>query len=480
MKLIKTSHILTEDTLTIEEKAKLWEMGAREVNVKACSNEKLRNYYSIGIKNKYGGVVEKCIEEADHRGILLTNILWNLPTPDNCEDFNKLIDNFVKLKEGIDLNLDMFLRLKADVKGELTNLYNILNSLTKNAPFYASPITYDTRWIPDASKLTYPSPVFMNHHQFFDIHKMILLLGVVYTVGEIWYLTEGEDSEKLQTLCDIFNDKVLTISPITFEKVGNNYILKKPELIGIIGDAIRRNGLELKECLASKEGENALTEEEKTTKSLKISEIVNLLEDQREDTLINDLLLKLVDVISNYHSDLDDVDSLNEEEKYKILKEFTDYVKLIKDQINSSEIESSEETLNFVNKLLNNCETNDTPLTEDIEKHETLNPKLWNKDGTLKEEVHDKILQIANDFIDSLKEDGVQFDLKDIRIVGSNCSYNYTKDSDLDVHLIADSSSLDCPHDLYPLLYSSYRSIFNKNLDIDFYGIPVEIYVEVE
>ena len=119
-------------------------------------------------------------------------------------------------------------------------------------------------------------------------------------------------------------------------------------------------------------------------------------------------------------------------------------------------------------------------LQEKIEKHDILNPKLWNEDGTLKGEVHDKIIEIADEFIDWLKEDEIKFDLKDIRIVGSNCSYNYTEDSDLDVHLIADASTLDCPDDLYPLLYSSYRSLFNKNLDIDFYGIPVEIYVEVE
>lgn len=122
----------------------------------------------------------------------------------------------------------------------------------------------------------------------------------------------------------------------------------------------------------------------------------------------------------------------------------------------------------------------DKSLDEKIEKHDTLNPLLWNEDGTLKEEVHDKIIEITNDFIDNLKQDGIKFDLKDIRIVGSNCSYNYTKDSDLDVHLIAGSSSLNCPDELYPLLYSSYRSIYNKNLNIDFYGIPVEIYVEVE
>ena len=68
--------------------------------------------------------------------------------------------------------------------------------------------------------------------------------------------------------------------------------------------------------------------------------------------------------------------------------------------------------------------------------------------------------------------------IKDIILVGSNASYNYTKDSDLDIHIKVDLDNLECPSDLYALLYSAYRSIFNKNLDIDFYGIPVEIFVE--
>ena len=119
-------------------------------------------------------------------------------------------------------------------------------------------------------------------------------------------------------------------------------------------------------------------------------------------------------------------------------------------------------------------------LIEDIEKHEELNPKLWDESGNLKPEVREKILEIAKEFTDGLKEDGIKFDLKDIRLVGSNCSYNYTDKSDLDVHLIMDTDSLECPDDLYPLLYSAYRSLFNGKLDIDFYGIPVELYVETE
>ena len=119
-------------------------------------------------------------------------------------------------------------------------------------------------------------------------------------------------------------------------------------------------------------------------------------------------------------------------------------------------------------------------LIETVEKHDELNPKLWDENGNLKPEVKEKILEIAKEFTAGLKEDGIKFDLKDIRLVGSNCSYNYTDKSDLDVHLIMDTDSLGCPDDLYPLLYSAYRSLFNGKLDIDFYGIPVELYVETE
>ena len=118
-------------------------------------------------------------------------------------------------------------------------------------------------------------------------------------------------------------------------------------------------------------------------------------------------------------------------------------------------------------------------LDEDIEKHGILNPKLFENDE-LKPEVKEAIEKIADEFVQELAADGVTFDLKDIVLIGSNVSYNYTKDSDLDIHLVADSTNLHCPDDLYPLLYSAYRSMFNKNYDIKLKGIPAEIYVELD
>ena len=117
-------------------------------------------------------------------------------------------------------------------------------------------------------------------------------------------------------------------------------------------------------------------------------------------------------------------------------------------------------------------------LEEDIEKHDTLNPLLFENDE-LKPEIKEAIEKIVNQFVEDLKTDGVKIEVKDVILVGSNVSYNYTKDSDLDIHIVADSEFLDCNPEVYTLLYGAYRSLFNKNYDITIKGIPVEIYVEL-
>ena len=121
----------------------------------------------------------------------------------------------------------------------------------------------------------------------------------------------------------------------------------------------------------------------------------------------------------------------------------------------------------------------DEELEEDIEKHDELNPKLFDGDK-LKQEVVDKINEIVDVFLESLAEDDIKIKVDDVILVGSNVSYNYTKDSDLDIHIIADVTQLDCPDNLYPLLYGAYKSLFNKKMNINFYGIPVEVYVETD
>ena len=119
-------------------------------------------------------------------------------------------------------------------------------------------------------------------------------------------------------------------------------------------------------------------------------------------------------------------------------------------------------------------------LIEAIEKHNTLNPKLFTKEELLKDRVRDKMLEIVDEFLENLKEQEVKIKVDDIIFIGSNASYNYTKDSDIDLHILANTKAVNYPEDLGNALYSAYRSLFNKQLDIQLFDIPLEIFVETE
>lgn len=118
-------------------------------------------------------------------------------------------------------------------------------------------------------------------------------------------------------------------------------------------------------------------------------------------------------------------------------------------------------------------------MNEAIEKHNELNQKLF--DGNhLKPEVKEKAEEIINEFLKILAEDEVRLIVRDVILTGSNASYNYTKDSDIDLHIIAETKSFEESADVYAKLYRAYGRIFGNKFEISFYGIPVEIYVETE
>ena len=117
------------------------------------------------------------------------------------------------------------------------------------------------------------------------------------------------------------------------------------------------------------------------------------------------------------------------------------------------------------------------PVDEAIEKHDTLNPKLWDGDK-LKPEVESKLKEIVQKFDDNLKENGVELDVKDICIIGSNANYNYSPDSDIDLHIVADTSVYPNQEDLAMKVYLAYKSLFNNKYDPTINGVEAEIYVE--
>ena len=118
-------------------------------------------------------------------------------------------------------------------------------------------------------------------------------------------------------------------------------------------------------------------------------------------------------------------------------------------------------------------------ITEKIEKHTELNQKIFNG-KKLKPEVRQKAQDVINEFLKILAEEDVKINIRDVILTGSNASFNYTKDSDIDLHVIAETKSFEESADIYAKLYRAYGRIFGNKFEISFYGIPVEIYVETE
>lgn len=103
-----------------------------------------------------------------------------------------------------------------------------------------------------------------------------------------------------------------------------------------------------------------------------------------------------------------------------------------------------------------------------------LNPLLF-EDGELKSQVRDKIVQIVDAFLEYAE---VSINIADIRLVGSNASYNYNEYSDLDIHIVTDLSKIADPETIARLYFDSIKKNFKDSYDIKIKGIDVELYVE--
>jgi hypothetical protein len=111
--------------------------------------------------------------------------------------------------------------------------------------------------------------------------------------------------------------------------------------------------------------------------------------------------------------------------------------------------------------------------TPPIEINKTLNPKLW-EDEELREDTREALINIAKEFYDFLD---TEVTVLDLLITGSQVNYNYTKHSDLDLHLIVPFSQVDCDLPVKEF-FESKRKLWNKSRNINIRGVPVELYVE--
>jgi len=130
------------------------------------------------------------------------------------------------------------------------------------------------------------------------------------------------------------------------------------------------------------------------------------------------------------------------------------------------------------NKLMGIARRIPTAVVEDIslQYHNNLNPKLWD-DGQLKPEVRGKLIQFAETWRDfaMIPKEMVQ----DVVMTGGNANYNYTDQSDIDVHLVVDRDGFGMPRDFIDQFLQDKKILWTMtHPDIKVYGYPLEPYAQ--
>jgi hypothetical protein len=113
---------------------------------------------------------------------------------------------------------------------------------------------------------------------------------------------------------------------------------------------------------------------------------------------------------------------------------------------------------------------------DSFKKRETLAPRIW--DGfDLNPRARLKLLDIADDFWEFTNITWVK--RKGIHLTGSICNFNWSKYSDIDLHIIVDFSEIDDRKDFVQEYFNSKKNEWNnEHSNLKIYGYQVELYVE--
>lgn len=110
-----------------------------------------------------------------------------------------------------------------------------------------------------------------------------------------------------------------------------------------------------------------------------------------------------------------------------------------------------------------------------FEQKKRLNPKIW-INNKMNPKVRTQLLQIAKEFI---KFTDIKFIPVDIIMVGSLASYNWSKYSDVDLHIFCDFNTINNDTTLVKNYFDAKKNEWNNtHNDIKIYGYDVELYVQ--
>ncbi len=109
----------------------------------------------------------------------------------------------------------------------------------------------------------------------------------------------------------------------------------------------------------------------------------------------------------------------------------------------------------MISSYIKNILENDGFDREGFVIRDNLHPDFWDDDGKLKEHIRRRLITIAKDFFESIGLPNMN--IKDVTFTGSLANYNWSRFSDIDLHIIADFAEIDENEDLVREMFNGKK-----------------------
>lgn len=101
-----------------------------------------------------------------------------------------------------------------------------------------------------------------------------------------------------------------------------------------------------------------------------------------------------------------------------------------------------------------------------------LNPLIWDVRNSLYDPIKKKLISISQDFLDTIE---APVEIKNIFLTGSLCTYEWTDESDWDLHIIVSIEDGYCDELTIKDYFDAKSKLYNKEHNIYIKGYPVEV-----
>lgn len=119
--------------------------------------------------------------------------------------------------------------------------------------------------------------------------------------------------------------------------------------------------------------------------------------------------------------------------------------------------------------------SNDVNIIKTFKYKKVLCSSIFDDNDKMHQDIRNRLLDISDLFIEFL---GIEFFVHDIVLMGSLANYNWSKYSDVDLHIIVDFENYEYSKEFLREFFDSKKTIWNDKHDIKIKNFDVELYVQ--